>query len=788
MTSFRSVHLRDHLPSFGLAGLVLLHGATFGPAYEAVVAGAHALTLLPIFLSAWIFGVRDGLLTLLAYLPGTVLLLYLNDLPIDLGSTLLDAAPTMTAAVLGIFLFGVRSHPSFSSRTETPQKHEPDAPDQNKVLKALINNLPQCIYVKDAQSRFVVANEHLAHLVGYDDPDELVGKTDFDLFPEAYAAKYYEDEQAIVEHGEPKIAEEERTLDCSTGEEQWALATKIPIFDEEENVEYIIGMTYDITEQKQLEQELRETREKALAAARAKSQFLANMSHEIRTPMNGVLGFADLLADTSLTAEQQDYVESIQHSGDTLLSIIDDILDFSKMEAGEVELETCPVRVQFCIETALDSLATKAVSKGLEMVYLVDDDVPSVILTDETRLQQVLLNLLSNAVKFTEEGEVVLRVRRAATPDDPDAPSTLHFSVRDTGIGIPEEKREKLFESFSQADASTTRTHGGTGLGLSISKQIVEAMNGEMWVESEVGEGSTFHFTIQAEPTDRRPSEDETVEWDQLSLEGRRALIVDNNETNRALLTQLAERWGMEATATTSGAEALDRLEETDVDYDVALLDVEMPEMDGHTLLRRLRGAPDLADLPVIMLSSMYEHASDEVEGKHVRWLYKPIKHSALFDAIAQLLESEAAPQPQTQDQETEHETPALRVLLAEDEVVNRKMTVRMLEKMGHTVETATDGDEAVQAAREERFDVILMDLHMPNVDGLEATRRIRDERAIGVQVSVIALTAAVTKADRDRCREAGMDGFLSKPLQQEALTEALNQDPQSLKEQAVPE
>jgi len=638
--------------------------------------------------------------------------------------------------------------------------------EREKILRALIDNLPHAIYVKDPESRFITANEYTARLAGCEHPEDLIGKTDFEFFPEEYASKYYGDEQAIVETGEPQIEREEKIVDPS-GKEGWALATKVPIFDEDGEVEYIVGITYDITERKEMEDELRQAKEEARAASKAKGQFLANMSHEIRTPMNGVIGFADLLADTELTPEQQGFVKAIRNSGDTLLSLIDDILDFSKLEAGEVELENRPVRVQSIVEKALDALSTKAVEKGLEMTYLIDEAVPSAIRTDETRLRQVLMNLLSNAVKFTEGGEVTVRAEVASKPSTPDETYTLQFSVADTGVGIPEEKQEKLFELFTQADASTTRQYGGTGLGLSICQQITEAMGGDIWLESEVGEGSVFFFTIEAEAAGAPAEKDTSLQGELPSLEGKRALIVDDTETNRKLLLQLTRRWGMEAEGFAAGREALARLrEEGSRFYDIALLDMQMLEMDEFTLTEQLREVDEA--LPVVILSSVHR-PSRRSDIETAVWLHKPIKQSSLQQVILEALGQETDSSPRGYEGAAP-EQPSRKVLLVEDDAVNRKMTTQVLAKMGHKVDTAENGIEAVEAAGDRSYEVILMDVHMPEMDGLEATRRIREKNGFEEVPYIVALTAAVTEKDREQCEKAGMDAYLSKPVQQEEL------------------
>ncbi|MFB6279081.1 MAG: response regulator, partial [Salinibacter sp.] len=508
-----------------------------------------------------------------------------------------------------------------------------------------------------------------------------------------------------------------------------------------------------------------EAREDALAAARAKSEFLANMSHEIRTPMNGVIGFADLLGDTDLSEEQQQFVAAIQRSGDTLLSIINDILDFSKLEAGEMELETHPVRLQSCVEDALDPLATATAEKDVELTYLIDADVPSVLRTDETRLQQVLLNLLSNAVKFTEDGEVALRVEVASAPDGSDQPYEFHFQVRDTGPGIPEEKQDALFESFRQADASTTRTHGGTGLGLSISKQIVEAMGGEIWVESEMGEGSTFHFTIQAEA---EATDAETAPEIPAALEGRRVLVAAENDTTRTLLQQLLEQAQMQATLASSRDELLDALGEN-VSCDLLLLDARLTEDAPSALAHDIRKRQNGSSLPIVLLHSVRQHDDGSVSD-YDGHLHKPVKQSRLYDAMTTALGA-AAPSEPAPAEETDG---ALHVLLAEDDTVNQQMTTQLLSKSGHEVDVAATGAEALDALREQPYDTVLMDVQMPEMDGLEATRRIRKEWPSDDQPYIIALTAAVTTEDRRRCYEAGADDFLTKPLDGDALADAL--------------
>jgi signal transduction histidine kinase/DNA-binding response OmpR family regulator len=535
-------------------------------------------------------------------------------------------------------------------------------------------------------------------------------------------------------------------------------------------------------------EELEEAREEALAAAKTKSEFLANMSHEIRTPMNGIIGFADLLSGTDLTPEQEQFVQSIQNSGETLLSIIDDILNFSKLEAGKTEFKEEPVMVQAIVENALAPLATEAGEKGVEMTYLIEPEVPPMIVADETRLHQVLLNLLSNAVKFTDEGTVTLCVQLASGGGDAGRSDgafggdedhnmgllqscELHFSVRDTGIGIPDDEQDQLFTSFNQVDSSREREYGGTGLGLSISKQIVEAMGGEMWVESEVGEGSTFHFSFRVRKPDDEPDEFR-LEGAQPPLVGRQVFIVVENETTRTLLRQQAEDWGMTATVVGSEDVAFQRIDPT-VGYDALIVDRTLPEADGTELAEALREQVGISDLPVVLLSLTHRHGSPDLPAPS-SWLHKPIKRASFYDVLLRLLRGRRLPEGERGEGPGVDGDPArYRVLLAEDDAVNRQMTTRLLEKMGHETHIAVNGREALDAIREATFDVVLMDVQMPEMDGLEATRQLRDGDAEDLPY-IIALTASVMEEDRRRCREAGMDGFLSKPVRQDELARAL--------------
>ena len=684
------------------------------------------------------------------------------------------------AAIVGVLLAStllaiVRLRRSSAELERRVRERTTALEHEQYLLQALLQHLPHSIYFKDADSRFVSVSQALITKFGFQDPAQVIGKTDFDFFSEEHARQAFVDEQELLRGIKPVI-EKHEVETWPDGSKTWVSTTKMPLVDRQGKTIGTFGISQNITAQKQAEEALRVAKQAAEAANRAKGDFLANMSHEIRTPMNAIIGMTELVLDTEITAVQRDYLTMVQQSGDALLSLINDILDFSKIEAGKLDLETAPFDLYECLGDTMKSLSLRAARKGLELVCHIGSSVPQSVAGDAARLRQVVINLVGNALKFTETGEVVLS---AAVESATDSEFLLHASVRDTGIGIPQEKLATIFAAFEQADTSVTRKYGGTGLGLAISSRLVELMGGRIWVESQMGQGSTFHFTGRLQIAPAIPAEDRAGSTSRIF--GTRVLVVDDNATNRRLLDEMLKNWGMQPQPASGAAAALDLLKsarDTGQPFALVLTDINMPLADGFSLVEDMLRDETLAATRVIVLTSG-DRPGDISRSKNLGvagYLVKPIKQSELFDAIVGALGVTTVDDgKQPEATRTAPSIRPLRILLAEDSIPNQKLAVGLLTKWGHTLTVTANGREALAAWEAQPFDLILMDVQMPEMDGLQATQLIREsERVSGRHIPIIAMTAHAMKGDREECLAAGMDGYVPKPIRVNELSTAL--------------
>ncbi len=663
------------------------------------------------------------------------------------------------------------------SRDITQQRRVEQAMRASELrYRTLFDASRDAIMVLDKEHGFVAGNPATLELFGCREEAEFVACTPADLSPKRQpdgslsAVKADEMVEIALEQGAHFFEWQHRRND-GTEFPATVLLARLEL----DGRQLLQATVRDITAEKQAAEALQAAKEAAEAASRAKSTFLANMSHEIRTPLNAVIGMTELVLNTPLSAQQRDYLSSVKDSGEALLSVINDILDFSKIEAGKLVLEHLPFDLRESLGDTMKSLAIRAHQRNLELAFYCHADVPRRVLGDYARLRQIVLNLVSNAVKFTEQGEVVLEVAREAIEPQH---VVLKMVVSDTGIGIPADKQTEVFGMFEQGDSALTRRHGGTGLGLAIASRLVHRMGGKMWVESEVGRGSRFHFNVRLElASDPDPNDLVLVPS---CLHGLRVLVVDDTATNRRILTEVLTHWHMQPVAVENAEQALHELDaahQSGTPFPLVLTDAHMPDIDGFMLTETLREQPELAPTRVIMLTSG-DHPEDTGRCKDLKisaYLLKPVKQSELLEAIEktmgvliprQDLESTSADLPPARP---------LHILLAEDSVVNQKLAVALLQRQGHTVTLACNGREAVERFRGDCFDLILMDVQMPEMDGLEATVAIRDhQRLSGFHTPIIAMTAHALKGDRERCLQAGMDGYVAKPIRPQELYQAL--------------
>jgi PAS domain S-box-containing protein len=668
----------------------------------------------------------------------------------------------------------ITGHIGIATDITQQRQAELDRDAHARMLRAVIENNQSLIYVKDLEGRYLMVNRAYEQARGVSESD-LLGTTGDLRDPEL--ARIWQANNLAAMDGPYRV---EEYADLPEGR-RWYDAVKVPLTDAEGRIYAVCGLSLDVTERRHAEHEIEQAvlamtqaRDAAVASTKAKSAFLATMSHEIRTPMNAVIGMTGLLLDTELDPEQRDLLETVHGSGDQLMAVINDILDFSKIEAGDLRIEDHSFELRDCVDATIASFAGAA--KGLDLIAHVDDDCPAMVVGDVHRLRQVLGNLVGNAVKFTTSGDVLLRVRLESAEG---AAIRLRFSVADTGIGISPQSLDRLFRSFSQVDASTTRVYGGTGLGLVISKAIVEAMGGELTVASRPGVGSEFSFSVPLGRADESARPNARPASPAISLTGRQVLIVDDNDTNRRILRLQLEDQGMACTDVASPASAL-ALVDGAGRFELAILDLAMPLMDGVQLATALRRLPAGRSLPLVLLSS-FGRRERENEHLFAAVLTKPTRSSALIETVIEVL-SPAAPTPLPAQPKgslspvrpTTSAADPLRILLAEDNEINQKVGRLMLAKLGHLVDIAENGSVALEAVRRTRYDVVLMDMHMPVMDGLEATRRIRAELPVEAQPRIIAMTASVTTQDRTACAEAGMDDYLAKPVRAADLSAAL--------------
>jgi two-component system, sensor histidine kinase and response regulator len=653
---------------------------------------------------------------------------------------------------------------------------------EERESKELLSNI-----VESMSEGILVLNRNF-HITYWNNAMEKISKTQIDKLPNKVVWEIF---PHLVEQGVDKMIRktmqgvmtnrEDIPYCLPDGTEGFTSETYLPLKSEEKEIRGIVGVVRETTKQKLAEEAIIEAKEAAESASKAKSQFLANMSHEIRTPMNGVIGMTGLLLDTELNKEQREFAEIVKSSADNLLTVINDILDFSKIEAGKLEIETIDFDLRRTLEDVADVVALKAHEKSIELANLIYNNIPAQLQGDPGRLRQIIINLSNNAIKFTNQGEVVIRTKLM---EETETHATIKFSISDTGIGIPKDRIDKLFQSFSQVDASTTRKYGGTGLGLAISKQLVTMMGGTIGVESEEGKGSTFWFqttfTKQIGIKEIRLAPIEEIR-------NQRILIVDDNQTNRIVLKEQLQPWNCQYDEAISGTVALQKLykaHDTGKPFDIVLSDMMMPEMDGEMLGRIIKGDEKLKKTILIVLTSVGERG-DSARLKEIgfaAYFTKPVKQSQLYDCLAMVVNSKGQKQEKSsQTFITKHsladaDKEQVKILLAEDNITNQKVAVRILNKLGYNADVVNNGKLAFEALQKRHYDLVLMDVQMPEMDGFEATKEIRESSDVcDSNIPIIAMTAHAMKGDRERCLEKGMDDYISKPIDPNELLNIIN-------------
>jgi len=652
--------------------------------------------------------------------------------------------------------------------------------DEEEHIRLLLESTAEAIYGVDLTAACAFCNPAFLRIMGYESREQVLGKNIHALvhhtLPDGrpYPAEECPLVEALVNGKKVHLLDELfwRADGTSLAVEMWSY----PVIRKGELRGSVVTFL-DVTERKRAERALHQAKEEAEAANRAKSDFLANMSHEIRTPMNGILGMTALALETELDPEQREYLGMVKSSGESLLTLLNDILDLSKIEAGKFELDSSDFSIENCIEEALQPLAISAQQKGIELVWDIAADVPRIVCGDPTRLRQVLINLTGNALKFTSEGEVAIHVSCGSPRDEN---FVIHFIVSDTGIGISEESQKKIFSAFSQADMSTTRRFGGTGLGLSISERLVKLMGGRIWVESAEGKGSRFHFQVllqpqQGEDVGTEPASTQTFH------SGSRILVVDDNATNRELLERLLLQWELIPVLARGGEEAIRMVKESGAEqqiFSAMILDQEMPGCGGIELVEKLRNGPTLTAPPVILMLSRPLESKARLECERLgiaSTILKPIRRAWLLEALQRTAGEPKSDQPSAKSRGSVREGASLCVLVADDNLVNQRLTSRLFEKMGHQVLVASDGTAVLRILGQRGIDFIAMDMQMPTLDGVETTRRIRAmEKGTGRHVAILAMTANAFEEDRRKCLEAGMDGFVVKPVSARSIQEEM--------------